>query len=354
MPRSYTRRSRKTGLAPGSPVHVGEKRTGAVAISLFQYNQDTVIEKKAASAEECLAAETPSVITWINVDGLHDVELIEKIGSLHQLHPLTTEDIVNTEQRPKMEDYGDYLYIVMKTFNHTKGTENLESSQVSLILKPDLVMSFQEMESDVFDPLRERIRKGKGRIRKMGSDYLAYGLMDCVIDRYFTVAEDLSDRIEGVQEELVGRPSRSTLQTIYDIKHELIVLRKFVWPLRDFLSSMWRGETGLIQDQTRIYLRDIYDHAVQIIETTETFRETLSGMIDIYLSSISNKMNEIMKVLTIIATTFIPLTFITGFYGMNFEKMPGKDSLEGFVATVLVMLAVVVGMLSYFRKRKWF
>lgn len=354
MPRSYTRRSKKTGLAPGSAVHVGAKRSEPVRISVIQYTEDTVVEKTLASAVDCHALDTASAMTWIDVNGIHDVDLIEKMGNLYQLHPLTTEDIVNTEQRPKMEDYGDYLYIVLKTLGHVKGAGNLDSTQVSLILKRDLVISFQEAESDVFNSLRERLRKGKGRVRKMGSDYLAYGLMDCVVDRYFTVAEALSDRIEEVQEELVRQPGRGTLQDIYRIRHELVLLRKFVWPLRDFLSGMWRGETRLIEEQTRIYLRDVYDHAVQIIETTETLRETLSGMIDIYLSSVSNRMNEIMKVLTIIATIFIPLTFITGFYGMNFDNLPGKDSLGGFFATVVVMLAVAIGMLSFFRSKKWF
>ncbi len=353
MPQPHRKMSSKAGLAPGSLVHVGRSRTEKAGITWIRFDEDCFEEREIRSLQESLPPGPEGGITWIDFEGVHELETIEEIGKLYGLHPLTLEDIVNSEQRPKMEDYGEYIYIVLKLLSYSRQTGSLNSDQVNLVFKPGMVLSFREAKTDVFEPLKERLRKGKGRLRKQGSDYLAYALMDCIIDRYFILLDELGDKIEAIQEEVVSTPSRGTLQRIYRIKHDMVELRRFIWPLRDFINLMLRGEIPLIEEHTRLYLRDLYDHTMQVIETIDTFRDTLSGLIDIYLSSISNKMNEIMKVLTIIATIFIPLTFIAGVYGMNFENMPELKWRWGYPVTWGLMTAVAVVMLIYFRKKKW-
>jgi magnesium transporter len=279
---------------------------------------------------------------------------LESLGQCIGLHPLVLEDILNTEQRPKIEDYGDYLYIVVKMITYPDKADGIAVEQVSLILGQNFVISFQEgIQGDVFSPVRERIRNEKSRLRKMGADYLTYSLVDSVVDSYFAVLEELGERIEVLEEELIEQPSRNTLHTIHKLKQEMIFLRKSVWPLREVVNFMERGESPLINEGTRIFLRDVYDHTIQIIDTIETFRDMLSGMLDIYLSSISNRINEVMKVLTVIATIFMPLTFLAGVYGMNFEYMPELKWRWGYPAILLVMLAVAVSMLTYFKKKRW-
>ena len=251
-------------------------------------------------------------------------------GSATDFHPLVLEDILNTDQRPKMEEYGDYLYIVLKML-HDKGKGNqIEAEQVSLVLGPNFVFSFQESGGDVFDQIRERLRTGKGRLRKMGADYLAYTLVDAIVDYYFVILEKLGERIELLEEELVAHPRTETLKEIHTLKREMIFLRKAVWPLREVISGLQRGESPLVQKTTGIYLRDVYDHTIQVIDTIETFRDMLSGVLDIYLSSVSNRLNPVMKVLTIIATVFMPLTFLAGVYGMNFKYMPELEWRWGY------------------------
>jgi magnesium transporter len=304
--------------------------------------------------DECLLFKEKESVTWINVSGLHQVELLERLNDCFGLHPLVLEDILNTDQRPKMEDFGDYLYVVLRMLDLDKKNGNaVISEQISLILGKNFVLTFQEREGDLFDPLRERIRNGKGRLRKMGPDYLVHALLDAIVDQYFVVLETLGERIEFLEEELVTRPTPSTLQLLHRLKREMIFLRKSVWPLREVIGTLERGESSLIQASTNLYLRDIYDHTIQVIDNVETFRDMLSGMLDIYLSSISNRMNEIMKVLTIISTIFIPLTFIVGLYGMNFKHMPELESPWGYPAVLLLMLGVTIFMLFYFRRKKW-
>lgn len=353
MPETYTKISSKAGLAPGSLVHVGTKKAGNAKVTLIHYDRDSLEEREILSLDECLSSSTKAGVTWIDVEGIHQLDTVEKIGKLYDLHPLTLEDIVNSEHRPKMEDYGDYIFIVLKTLSYSARTGKLDSAQISLVFKPSLVISFQEAETDIFEPLKERLRKGKGRLSKQGSDYLAYALMDSIIDGYFLLLDELGERIETIQEELVGNPAKETLQRIFSIRHDMTQLRRFIWPLRDFINLMLRGEIPLIEEQTRLYLRDLYDHTAHVVETIDTFRDTLSGMIDIYLSSISNKLNETMKVLTIIATIFIPLTFIAGVYGMNFENMPELKWPWGYAAVWLVMVGVAASMLTYFRRKNW-
>ncbi len=292
-------------------------------------------------------------VNWINIDGLHQIEVLEKLGECYGFHPLVLEDILNTDQRPKMEDSGDYLYIVLRMLNYNDKSSEIETEQVSLILGPNFVFSFQEKEEDVFDPVRERIRNNKGRIRKMGADYLAYALLDSIVDNYFTIMEKLGETIEFLEEELVTQPVPETLQTIHQLKRELIFLRKAVWPLREVISGLERGELVLIKETTRVYLRDVYDHTIQVIDTIETFRDMISGMLDIYLSSVSNRLNSVMKVLTIIATIFMPLTFIAGIYGMNFKFMPELEWRWGYPMVWVLVIFISVFMLIYFKKKRW-
>ncbi len=312
MPKLTKKRSEKAGLPPGTLVHIGEKKAEIPKITIMDYGEAHFQEKVVKTIEECFLFKDTPTVTWINIDGLHQVEILEKLGECYGFHPLVLEDILNTDQRPKIEDYGEYLYIVLKMLDQSNQSKEILTEQISLILGPSFVISFQEREGDVFDPIRERIRTGKGRIRKMGADYLTYSLLDSIVDNYFIVMEKLGEKIEFLEEELVKRPIPETLQTIHHLKREMIFFRKSVWPLREVIGSLERGELPLVKETTRIYLRDVYDHTIQVIDTIETFRDMVSGMLDIYLSSVSNRLNSVMKVLTIIATIFMPLTFIAG------------------------------------------
>ncbi len=353
MSRSLKKRARNIGLPPGTLIHVGEKRSEKVKIKVIDYSEMNFEEEELEGIEACFSFKDKPTMTWLNIEGIHEVSILERLGECYGFHSLTLEDILNTEQRPKMEDHGDYIYVVLKMLHSNEGN-SVVIEQISLLLGKNFVISFQEgMEGDVFDPVRERIRSGKGRIRKMGSDYLAYALLDSIVDNYFIVLEKLGEKIEYLEEELVTNPTRATLQSIHNLKREMIFLRRSVWPLREVISGLERGESPLINDTTRIFLRDLYDHTVQVIDTVETFRDMLSGMLDIYLSSISNKMNEVMKVLTIIATIFIPLTFIVGVYGMNFKYMPEIEWRWGYPLILLLMAGIAVFMLFYFRRKKW-
>jgi magnesium transporter len=279
--------------------------------------------------------------------------MLGKLGDCYGFHPLVLEDILNTDQRPKMEDYGEYVYIVLRSLEYNHQKDEIESDQISIILGQNFVFSFQEKEGDTFDPLRERIRTGKGRIKKMGADYLAYTLMDSIVDNYFIILEKQGERIELLEEQLVTSPTPETLQTIHDLKREMIFLRKAVWPLREVVGSLERGESSLVQASTRIYLRDLYDHIIQVIDNVETFRDMIAGILDIYLSSVSNRLNSVMKVLTIIATIFMPLTFLAGIYGMNFKYMPELEWRWGYPLIWAIMLGTGICMLVYFKKKKW-
>jgi magnesium transporter len=353
MPKLVKKRSTKAGLPPGTLIHIGEKKTEEIKITIMDYDESQFQEKEAKSFDECFPYKGRPTVTWINVDGIHQVETLEKLGECFGLHPLTLEDILNTDQRPKMEDFGDYMYIVLKMFSYEDKTNEILIEQVSLILGPNFVLSFQEDVGDVFDPIRERIRNGKGKIRKMGADYLVYALLDAIVDNYFIILENIGEQIEFIEEKLVINPASETLHTIHNLKREMLLLRKSVWPLREVISGMERGESSLIKGTTKIYLRDVYDHNIQIIDTIETLRDMLSGMLDIYLTSISNRLNAVMKVLTIIATIFMPLTFLAGIYGMNFKYMPELEWKWGYPLILLVMSTIGISMLFYFKRKKW-
>jgi magnesium transporter len=353
MVKFIKRRAKKIGLPPGTPVFVGEKKIEKAKITIIDYDEKQFQEKEAKTIEECFPFKDTPTVTWINVDGVHQVDIIENIGRHFELHPLIQEDIMNTEQRPKMEDFECYIYIVLKVLYYDEKKNETKIEQVSLVLGENFVISLQEMEGDIFDPIRERIRNGKGRIRKMGADYLCYALLDTIVDKYFVILERLGERIETMEEELVDNPKPEVLQEIHRLKREMIFLRKSVWPLREVINGLERGESSLIRESSRIYLKDVYDHTIQVIDTAETFRDMVSGMHDTYLSVVSNRMNEVMKVLTIIATIFIPLTFIAGIYGMNFKFMPELEWRWAYFVVWIVILVVAFFMVIFFRRKKW-
>jgi magnesium transporter len=345
--------SKKAGLPPGTLVHIGEDQKEKVKLRLIDYTEDHFEEKELHTIFQSFPYRDKESVTWLDIVGVHEVEIIGALGKHYNLHALLLEDIMNTDQRPKLDDYEDYLCLFLKILSYDDSNDRLRVEQISLVLGPRFVITFQEKDNPVFEPVRDRLRKAKGRIRKLGPDNLAYALIDGVVDSYFAVLEKTGERIELLEEELVDNPSPKTLHQIHRMKKDLILLRKSVWPLREVVNTLVKEESSLIQDRTRFFLRDVYDHAVHVIETTETFREMVSEMIDVYLSSVSNRMNEVMKVLTIIATIFIPLTYIVGIYGMNFKHMPELEWPYGYPLLWLIMLAVALTMLVLFRRKKW-
>jgi len=347
------KKSKKVGLPPGSMVHIGNKRDEKVKITIVNYSEAKFQEKEVKSVEECFPYKDKSTITWINIDGVHEVKIIEEIGKHFNLHPLILEDIVDTDQRPKIKDFGDYIFIILKMLYCDKKSNTIRVEQVSLILGKNYIISFQEREGDVFSFIRERIRNNIGRIRKSGADYLAYSLIDAIVDNYFTIIERLDEEIENLEDKVIIQPNPSNVQAIHKLKRDLIFLRKSVWPLREVISFLEKGESPLVLKSTNIYLRDVYGHTIQVMDTVETLRDVISGILDIYLSSINTRMNEIMKMLTIIATIFIPLTFITGIYGMNFQYMPEVKWFWGYPAVLLGMSIIGIVMVIYFKRKKW-
>jgi magnesium transporter len=353
MPAIRKTERKKIGLPPGSLVHVGEKKAARVGIRVMRYTEDRIFEQDAETVEDCLDALAGDMMTWINIDGLHDPAVFKKIGEKLNLHPLVLEDIMNTQQRIKIDDLGECLLIVTKMFMYDEKEQNLEMDQLSLILGKNFVITFQEVEGDIFDPIRERIRASKGRMRKLGADYLAYSLLDIMVDYYFVILDRIGENLEDIEEELMASPKTAFLESLHYMKKDIIVLRRSVWPLREIIMALQRDEFDAVKPVTKIFFKDLYDHTFQVIETIETYRDTLSGMQDLYLSSISNKMNEIMKVLTIIATIFIPITFIVGVYGMNFKYMPELEWRWGYPLTWLIIVGVTAVMLGYFKRKHW-
>ena len=350
----FRRKKKAPGLPPGTLVYTGERKMDKVLINLLDYRGDTVTEKQITDPNECINLTKTDTVSWIDVEGLHEVHLIQKLGESMGLHPLVLEDILNVEQRAKMEEFENYIYIVLKMFHLNKETTEISPEQVSIVFGKNFVVTFQEgIEGDTFHEVRERIRATKGVITKMTSDYLVYSLIDSIIDSYFSILEVLGEKIEKIEEELVNNPAKRTLTNIYALKREMLYLRKTVWPLREAISRLERGESELVTKSTHLYLRDVYDHTINVLDTIETYREMLSGMIDIYLSSISNRLNETMKYLALISTIFIPMTFIASIYGMNFESIPELHWLHGYWFALGLMFAVGIGFLIYFKKKKW-
>jgi len=353
MPRFIKKQLRKAGASPGTLIHIGEQKVDETRITLIDYDEEHLQEKVLDGIEEAFPLKNLPTVTWINIDGLHQLDIIEKVGQHFNIHPLVLEDIVNTGQRPKTEEFEDLIFVVLKMLHYKENLEKITSEQFSLVLGPNFLISFQEIQGDVFKIVRERIRKPKTRIRKAGCDYLAYALIDAIVDHYFLILEKLGENIEALEEDLLENPSPETLQTLHEMKREMIYLRKQIWPIRELINSLVKGESSLINESTSLFFRDIYDHTIQIIDTIESYRDILSGMLDIYLSTLSNKMNEVMKVLTIIATIFIPITFVAGIYGMNFKFMPELEWRWGY-AMVWAIIVVAAGiMIGFFKKKQW-
>lgn len=355
MPKTLRRMARKAGMPPGSLVYHEESGQAPACITVIRYNDTDFTEHNFDEFAQCLPLEKKEGVTWINVNGASHIKTLEKLGESFSIHPLVLEDILDVEQRPKIEDYESYLFIVLKALRHLSNDQEIEiySDQVSLILGIDYVISFHEDGGDLFAPIRERLRQGKGRIRKLGADYLAYTLIDLVVDNYFVTLETFSDKVESLEDEVVVKPSPQTLREVHHFKNDMIMLRKSLWPLREVIARLERRESPLISENLTMYLKDVYDHTIIAIETVETYRDILSGMLDIYLSSVNNRLTEIMRMLTIIATIFMPLNFITSFYGMNFKNMPELEFHYGYYVVIGVIVTVAVSMLTVFKRKHW-
>jgi len=352
MPRLARKGAKKAGLPPGTLIYTGERVQGA-RITVIEYDEQNLSQRELNTVAECPLLPGGPTVTWINVSGISQVGNLEKLGECFKLHPLVLEDILNIDQRPKVEDYGDYLFIVLKKIDQDQKNGEIAADQISLILGANYLLSFQEGDGEVFAPIRERLTAAKGRLRQAGADYLAYALIDLIVDHYFVVLEKFGERLEFLEDEVVRQPAPQTLQEVHRFKNDMILLRKSMWPLREVVSRLERRESPLIKEPTGLYFKDVFDHTIVAIDTVETYRDILSGMLDIYLSSVSNRLNEVMKVLTVIATIFMPLTFLAGLYGMNFKFMPELEWRYGYFAVLILMAGVGVSMLFYFRKRRW-
>ncbi|MCB2217846.1 magnesium/cobalt transporter CorA [Desulfofustis glycolicus] len=343
----------KTGMSPGTMVFIGEQKQDRARIEVLAYSEATFDELHDIPVEQCRPFANAPGVSWINVNGIHDVGLIQALGSIFGLHPLTLEDLVNTGQRLKIEEFPSYTFIVLKMITFNETTQSIDVEHVSLILGERFVLSFQEDAGDVFGTVRERLRSAKGRLRSMKADYLAYSLMDAVVDHYFLAVERIGERIEDLDERSLIEPRPEDIGEIHRLKRVILMLRKAAWPLREEIGALEKSELAMVRPETRLFWRDLYDHTIQILEMADTYRDILGGMHDTFLSSMSNRMNEIMKVLTIIATIFIPLTFIAGVYGMNFVHMPELQWRWGYHIVWGIMLIVGCGLLAYFKRKKW-
>jgi magnesium transporter len=355
MPKTLRTMARKAGMPPGSLVYHEVPGQAPARITIVHYNEGEFTQGEFGAFAECQLVSPESGVSWINVNGVSQVRDLELLGGCFNIHPLVLEDIQDLAQRPKIEDYETYLYIVLNAIRHVSDDEEtgIRADQVSLVLGPHYVISFHGGDGDIFAPIRERLQRGQGRIRKMGADYLAYALMDTIVDNYFVELESFSDKVEYLEEEVVARPMPPTLREVHRFKNQMIMLRKSLWPLREVIARLERRESPLISENLTMYLKDVYDHTIIAIETVETYRDILSGMLDIYLSSVNNRLTEIMRMLTIIATIFMPLNFITSFYGMNFKNMPELEWHYGYYGAMGLILMVAFSMITYFRKKHW-
>jgi magnesium transporter len=346
-------RTGKIGDSPGTVQYLGKIRKAPVRIHVMDYNELELTDTEIETVGEAMPYRDSPNITWLNITGVHNEAIIHDIGETFNIHPLVLEDIANTTQRPKVEEYENYLFVIIKMVYFNEESHEVTIEQVSLIVGKNYVISMQEKEGDVLEGLRYRIRSSKGKIRKFGSDYLMYGIIDAVVDNYFKVLEQIGEDIEGTESSLMQNDSKLVLNKIYQLKQELLFLRKSVWPMREVVSVLQRSEHSLMNKNTSLYLRDVYDHTIDVVETVETFRDMTSGMLDLYLSTVSNRMNEIMKVLTIFAAIFIPLTFFAGVYGMNFEIMPELKWRLAYPVWWIIIAGITVGMIIYFKKKRW-
>ena len=339
--------------APGTVTYVGRKEQVETLLEVIDYNADNYERFTSKNPEDAFQFEEEDRTTWINIDGLSNTKEIEKIGKYYDLHPLIIEDIVNTNQRPKIDEYKDYFFIVAKML-YFREDGRLENEHISMVLGRNYVLTFQEAGGDVFNGVRERLSQAKGRIRSRGADYLVFALLDAIVDHYFIVVDDMSDKIEAMEERLFdAQPKDDTILEIQELKRTMLRIRRAVNPLREVVSRIEKVDHDLIQVQTLNYIRDLYDHMLQVSENIEIYREMTWGLMDMYMTTISNKMNEVMKVLTIMASIFIPLTFLAGIYGMNFEFMPELEYRYSYPVLLIAMFFLIIGMLFYFRRKRW-
>ncbi len=349
-----SRKRPKTGLAPGSLIYTGKKHTDEIKIEVIDYSVDAIREMQLTNVHELAQFNNADSVTWINIQGLHDIAVISKVGELMSLHPLTMEDILDINQRPKVEEFDDHLHITMKMIHHVEGVDKINIEQMSLIAHKHFVLLFQEKPGDVFGDIRHRLQKAEGRARRRGADYLAYLLIDVVIDFYYETLDQIWTKIERLDDLVVSNPNRIGLSELQMIRRDLIQLRRYMHPVRDVVHSIYQSKRKFVSEETLIYVRDSYDHAVQVVENLDSYREILNSVMDLYLSQLSNKMNEVMKVLTVISSIFIPLTFITGIYGMNFHHMPELRWALSYPTGFWSMMAVVtILMIVLLKNRKW-
>jgi magnesium transporter len=342
----------KIGMAPGSLIYTGEMTSQTPVLSLINYGADHLHEDNLSLAELANLEPSADKKLWLNLSGLQDTNYISELGKQFNLHPLVMEDILNTDQRPKVESYGEYLYIVLRNFQF-KRPSHLLSTQISLVLGKHFVLTFQEQGAECFDPVRERLRNGRVHIRQAETDYLAYALIDVIVDQYFSIIEDIGLHCETLEEKLLRKPSASLLQKIQALKRESMELRRGVWPTREVINNLIRNDEGFFQAGTILYLRDIYDHAVHVIESLEAVRDLLAGMLDIYLSTISNQLNKEVRALTVVTMMFMPATLISGIFGMNFESIPLLKDKFGFWIALSIMGLIAIGMGLHFVRKQW-
>lgn len=351
--RVVKRRNGKIGKAPGELVHIGDIKTAEPLVTLIEYNADDYRETCFKSLQQGKEHQPELDTLWLNVHGLQDIAILEEIGQRFKLHPLVLEDILNTDQRPKVEDYGDYIFIVARFFDYDPQTLQLSSDQISLVVGRNFVLSFQERPTGKFQALRERLRANKGVIRRNGADYLCYSLLDAIVDHYFVVLERLSEQTETLENQLLAKPQAKALADIHTLKTDTMIIRRALWPLREELNMLQHGEASLFRQETLVYIRDVYDHTVHVIESVEMIRDLIGGMLDIYMSAMSNRLNQQMRVLTVITTIFMPLTLISSIYGMNFKHMPELEWHWGYYAVLGLMAAIAAVMGTIFWRRRW-
>jgi magnesium transporter len=355
MAKKKHKQKSKLGLAPGSLVFTGMQKMAQVDISALNYSETEYIESKPKNIAEVISIiKSFQGIIWINIDGLHDEKSIEELCTFLGVHKLSMEDILSVGQRPKLEEYTDYLQAVIKLLTIESGEDAIEYEQLTFILKGNVLVTFQEKTGDVFNSVRNRIKEAKGSVRKKGADYLLYALLDLVVDHYFTILDIFGEKLEDLETELLNDPDKNTLNKLHSLRRETLLLRRTIYPLREMVGKFEKLEEPIINSDIKVFIRDLYDHTVKVIENIEVLRDMTTGLLDLYMNSTSNKMNEIMKVLTIMSAIFIPLTFIAGVYGMNFINMPELQTKNGYFIVLGVMFTVFLGMLVFLKRKKWF
>lgn len=352
------KKAKKVGTSPGTLVYIGDKPKKDVDITIIEYSKDGYEEHNIKNADRLRINENNNnkdltKVRWLNINDLHEIDIIEEIGKQFKIHPLVLEDILNTGQRTKVDDYDDYMFIVLKALTFDESKNELTCEQISFVLIDNYIISFQEARGAIFENIVIRIKAGKGNIRKLKADYLLYALIDAIVDSYFVILEKIGNKIDEAEESLMEDPKKEVLQSIHNLKREMLFIRNSIWPLREVINVLLRSENTHINESTVVYLRDVYDHIIQVIDTIEIYRDMLSGMLDTYLSSISNKTNEVMKVLTILSTIFLPVTCLAGIYGMNFNNMPEYHWRWSYLGFWFIAGISTILMIRFFKRKKW-